>query len=186
MESHFFKIINEICKEEKIQITNLSNDWILCLEKNGKTRFISGYKFDCNPHALGLIMDDKYALYEVLKHKNIPVIEHNIVYKKDNKCDYAIGFNTDEYVENLFNKYNNNVILKPNAGTCGHSVYNIKKIGELKEHLDFLFNSNFSVSICPNYNIKSEYRIIMLNGKFHLIYKKVNPFVIGDGKKTIK
>ena len=129
MESHFFKIINEICKEEKIQITNLSNDWILCLEKNGKTRFISGYKFDCNPHALGLIMDDKYALYEVLKHKNIPVIEHNIVYKKDNKCDYAIGFNTDEYVENLFNKYNNNVILKPNAGTCGHSLYNIKKIG---------------------------------------------------------
>ena len=57
----------------KIKYKLLSKDWIIMLEKDGKTRYICGYKFDLNGHGIGLITDDKFALYEVLKAKGIPV-----------------------------------------------------------------------------------------------------------------
>jgi hypothetical protein len=125
LEKQFYNIIKEICNEENITYKFLSKDWVIMLEKNNKTRFISGYKFDLNSHAIGLILDDKYALYEVLKSKGFPVIEHNIVYNSSNNNSYAIGCNSKEYVESLFKQYNNHIVIKPNDGTCGHNVYNI-------------------------------------------------------------
>ena len=186
MKKHFYKIIEEICNEEQINYKFLSKDWVIMLEKNGKTRFISGYKFDSNAHALGLILDDKYALYEVLNAKNIPIVEHNIVYNKTNKCEYAIGCNTKEYVENIFHKYDNHIVLKPNDGTCGHNVYNVTNIKELDLILEKMFKNNFSISICPFYKIKNEYRVIILNNEPKLIYKKIRPIVQGTGNKSIK
>ena len=76
MAEIFKKIIEDICKENGIKYNFLSKDWVIMLEKDGKNRFISGYKFDLNSHGIGLIVDDKYALYDVLKVKTIPVIEH--------------------------------------------------------------------------------------------------------------
>ena len=52
------------------------------LEKDDIKKYITGYKFDLNPQSISNIVDDKYALYEVLKNNNIPVIDHNIIYSK--------------------------------------------------------------------------------------------------------
>ena len=180
------KIIQEICNENNIEFKLLSKDWIIMLEKDGKTRYICGYKFDLNGHGIGLITDDKFALYEVLKAKGIPVIEHKIVYNKDNYNDYAIACNTYEYVKDYFLKQNQNIVIKPNNGMCGNDVFNITDINEIDKILDRLFIKNFSISICPFYNIKHEYRVIMLDGESKLVYRKYLPIVIGDGKKTIR
>ncbi len=186
MKENFKEIIEEICKEEKITFKVLSKDWIIMLEKDGKTRFISGYKFDLNPHGIGTVVDDKYALYEVLKDKNIPVIEHKIVYNKTNNLDYALGCNTYEYVKDYFIKNNKHIVIKPNNGTCGRSVYNVTDISQIDDILDNIFINNYSISICPFYNIKNEYRIVMLDGKSCLLYAKYLPIVKGDGKKSIR
>ena len=94
MKKAFKEIVKEICDEQNIKYKFLSKDWIIRLEKKGKTRFIRGYKFDLNPHGIGLVIDDKFALYDVLKYKNIPVTEHKIVYNKTNMGEYAKGCNT--------------------------------------------------------------------------------------------
>lgn len=186
MKKNFKEIIKEICVEDNINCKFLSKDWVIMLEKDGKTRFISGYKFDSNSHALGLIADDKYALYEVLKSKNIPVIEHKIVYNKTNNLDYAIGCNTYEYVKEYFHKNNENIVIKPNEGTCGKNVFNITDVNEIDIILDKIFLKNFSISICPFYKIKHEYRAIMLDGENALLYAKYLPVVTGDGQKSIR
>lgn len=186
MSSYFKQMLQEICKECNIKYKYLSKDWVLMLEKDGKTRFISGYKFDLNTHAIGLIADDKYALYDVLKEKNISVIKHEIVYKKTNKSDYAIGCNDYGYVRDYFIKNNKHIVIKPNDGTCGHNVFNVTDISEIDSILDRLFINNFSISICPFYDIKHEYRAIMLDGECKLLYKKYLPIVIGDGKRTLR
>ena len=180
------RIIQEICNEDKIKFKFLSKDWVIMLEKEGKTRFISGYKFDLNPQGIGLIADDKYALYEVLKEKDIPVIEYKIVYNKNNKLDYAANCNTYEYVKDYFLKNNNHIVIKPNNGSCGHNVFNVTDINQIDEILDKLFVNNFSISICPFYDIKHEYRMIMLDRENKLSYAKCLPIVVGNGKKTIR
>lgn len=48
-----------------------------------------------------------------------------------------------------------------------------------------LFETQDSVSICPYYEIKTEYRTFYLNGEVLLIYGKTKPFVIGDGETTL-
>ena len=186
MKKNFKEIIKEICVEDNINCKFLSKDWVIMLEKDGKTRFISGYKFDSNSHGIGLIADDKYALYEVLKSKNIPVIEHKIVYNKTNNLDYAIGCNTYEYVKEYFQKNNENIVIKPNDGTCGKNVFNITDVNEIDIILDKIFLKNFSISICPFYKIKHEYRAIMLDGENALLYAKYLPVVTGDGNKSIR
>lgn len=186
MTNNFKELIKEICVELNIKHKFLSKDWVIMLEKDEKTRFISGYKFDLNSHGIGQIADDKYALYEVLKSKNIPIIEHKIVYNKTNNLDYAIGCNTYDYVKEYFQKHNNNIVIKPNEGTCGKNVFKVTDINEIDSILDKIFLKNFSISICPFYNIKHEYRAIMLDGENVLLYAKYLPVVSGDGEKTIR
>ena len=186
MKNSFKGIIQQICDENSIKYKLLSKDWVIMLEKDGKTRYICGYKFDLNGHGIGLIADDKFALYEILKAKGIPVIEHKIVYNSTNKSYYAVGCNTHEYVKDYFLKNNNHIVIKPNDGKCGHNVFNVSDINEIDSILDKLFINNYSVSICPFYDIKHEHRAIMLDGENKLLYTKCLPVVIGDGKKTIR
>ena len=182
----FQRIVKEICEEEEITVSFLSKDWITVLEKGNKTKYIAGYKFDLNNHGLGLVLDDKYAMYDVLKSKQLPIIEHHILYKDNNKNDYAIGCNSFEYALELFDKYNRDIVLKPNNGTCGVGVYHITNESDLKEMYDKLFSNNFSISLCPFYHIESEFRTIILNNEIKLLYGKQRPIIVGNGKLTIK
>ena len=170
------KIIKQICEEKNIEFNLISKDWIMVLRKNKRIRYISGYKFGLNNQSSSIICDDKYALYDTLKLLNIPIIEHKIVFKNYDKKE----------VEDFFNKHNKSIVVKSNAGTCGLDIYHIEKIEELFKKIDLLLISNYSISLCPFYNIKNEYRTIILDGKVELFYGKKRPIVHGDGIKTIK
>lgn len=182
----FHKLIKEICDENNIKCSILSKGWIVMLEKDSRTRFISGYKFDLNRHGIGNVFDDKFATYEVLKKKNIPIIEHKIVFAPSNKNDYAINSNSYDIVTKYFNENNHDIVLKANDSTCGSNVFHITDIKEISTTLDTLFKKSFSISICPYYEINTEYRLIILNNKCVLVYGKRKPVVLGDGKKTIR
>lgn len=73
-----------------------------------------GYKFDLNKFAISKIFDDKFAACELLKLYNIPVIEHKLLYSKDNFYDYASGKNTFNYLEKVVKEYNYDVVVKVN------------------------------------------------------------------------
>lgn len=182
----FNQVIEEICNDKNIKYKLLSKDWIIMLEKDNKTRFISGYKFGLNDHALGEIIDDKYALYDVLKSKNIPVIEYNILFSEKNRFLYAQDCNNRQLVKDFFLSHNKNIVIKSNIGTGGNDVYLLRDINEIDNILDKLFEKNHSISYCPFYKIKNEYRVILLNSQVKLVYRKIRPIVYGDGKKTIK
>jgi len=180
------QIIKKICNKNNIKFKLLSKDWVIMLEKDNKTRFITGCKFDLNNHAIGEVLDDKYALYEVLSENNIPTVENNILYPSNNMNDYALDANSSELVKKYFMHHNNNIVLKPCNGTCGLDVYHIVNIDEIDESLNKLFKKNESISYCPYYDIKNEYRVIILNGNIEIVYKKEKPLVKGNGKDSIK
>ena len=180
------KMISEMCQELNIKYTIFSKDWITKLEKNGKIRYLSGNKFDLNGHGVGLVMDDKYAFYEVLNNIGVKACVHQIIYRENNKYEYAKGCHTKEDLLDFFNKFNKDVVVKPNLGALGIDVYHIQDEKELMNKSKELLEENFSFSICPYYEIKYEYRLIVLDNKIKLIYKKIHPVVTGDGKSTIK
>lgn len=176
------KLIEQICSEENIKFDLISKDWVMALTKDNTTKCISGYRFPLNDHALGSIIDDKYALYDLCKIKCLPIIEHNILFNPNSK----LGNNTFELIKKYFEEYNKDVVLKPNTGTEGTDVYHITDYANLITVANKLFESNFSISICPFYKIDNEYRVVVLNNKVKLIFEKNKPIVIGNGKNTIK
>lgn len=170
-------IIKEIAKELNMKITFLSNNWIIMLEKNNQIKYISGYKFDLNTQASSLSIDDKYAMYEILKNKNIPVITHHLMYSNTNKEPYA----NLSLIHKYFYKYNSNIVIKDNTGSCGRNVYHITNVHDIDKIIQEISKKVNSIVICPFYEILDEYRIIILNGKPKIIYKKERPIVYGDG-----
>lgn len=178
----FRKLIENICKEENIEYKLISEDYVMVLSKDNKTKYISGVKFGLNDHALGRIIDDKYAFYDLCKLKKLPIIEHNILFNPNSK----LGNNTYELIDEYFKDYNGDVVIKPNNGYEGKDVYHITDKEELIKISNKLFETNYSVSICPFYKIDNEYRVVVLNNNIELIFEKHKPVVIGDGIKTIK
>lgn len=180
------KIIKIICEEENIEYKLLSKNWIIELSKNNCKKYICGYKFPLNDHAMGEILDDKYATYEILKSNGIPVVEHNILYSINNTNEYAKKCNQIEVVKNYFENHNKKIVLKPNNGTCGKNVFMINEEIELTKYINQLLLNNFSICYSPYYEIVNEFRVIVLNNKIKLLYKKIKPQVKGDGVKSIR
>ena len=186
MDNEFRKLIQLICSENNISCTVLSLGFLLVLEKDGVVKTISGYKFDNNSHSLGKIFDDKYATYELLKHYNVPVCEHSIFYYKNNTNTYVGKYNSLKYLKEKFDEYNGDVVVKKNIGTCGNEVNHFNDFDELEKFYNSTFFNDASFSICPFYNISNEYRVIVLNNKVKVMYKKILPEVLGDGHSTIR
>lgn len=169
------KLITDICESKGIKYTFVSKDWVMIMEKNNITRYLIGYKFDLNNHAVGQICDDKYALFDVLRNFNIPITEYYLLYKNYDR----------EEVLKYAKKYNLNMVVKSNTGTCGNDMYHTMNEEDLFFYIDKLLNKHFSISISPFYEIKHEYRSIILNNNIELFYGKEKPIVVGDGKRTI-
>lgn len=175
MNNKFHEMIKKIGEELDIKVTLLSDNWVTVLEKNGKIHYITDYQFDLNHHAIGNIMDDKGLFYDLLNYKNIPVIEQYVIfsnYDKQNVLDY-------------FNYHDNKIVVKANISNAGREVFKVNDENTLFKIIDKLLLKQYSISLCPYYDIKNEYRVIILNGKIRLIFGKTKPFIIGDGKKNV-
>lgn len=168
-------LIKDICQEEGISFQMISKDWIAVLEKNGKTHYITGSRFDLNNYASARICNDKYACYSALKYHHIPVCEYQILYP-----------NTPiEEVEGYFNQFQKDVVVKANEGSFGDAMYHVEDFVELQDKMNILFQKYSSISISPFYSILCEYRIIVLDDEVLLIYGKKRAEVIGDGVHTV-
>lgn len=180
----FYKIISECCTLLHIKLNILSYDFVLELKKGNKIRHITNGKFDLNNEAAAAIACDKYATYEVLKNNNVPVIEHVQVFNPKTRNSYVASIGNDELISSYVKKYSK-VVVKPNDGREGKNVFLCKNYMDTVEAINKLFNKKDNCSLCPFYDIDTEYRSFYLDGKVYLIYGKTKPYVIGDGIKKL-
>ncbi len=170
--TYYRKLVNEICEEEKIKISWVSNDWVGILEKDGIKHRLFGYKSDLNPAAATMIADDKFATFDVLQRARIPIIEHALLYAPTNHAKHAQGRNSPEYVAEYLAQHQNSIVIKPNDGTQGKGVIHLSDAREIDEVLSQTFARTYSASMCPFYEIEREYRLVILDGEEKLAYAK--------------
>lgn len=180
----FHVLLYEVCAEMGVKVEKLSYDWILQLSKDGKVRHITGTRFDLNPEATGNIACDKYATYEVLRSQNVPIIKHVMIFNPASRASLIKDGGIWSTVTSEFLRYGC-LVVKPNYGCEGYGVFLCHSIKEAESAIHKLFKTQDSVSICPYYDIKTEYRTFYLDGEVKLIYGKTKPFVIGNGKSAL-
>ena len=174
------KIYKEICHEENILLDSFCDSYCIKLSKDNKFTFIYDNIFENNPSSLYKILKDKSAVYEILSKQNIPCIEHFYLYSKAG---------VDKETENTLQKHlktYKKLVIKHNEGMSGNFVFYIDNSNDLISKSKTLFKKFNSVCISPFYDFKHEYRVIILNQDIKLIFDKKRPYIIGDGKNTIK
>lgn len=183
-EKLFHKLMREVCDEKGIKMEDLSYGWILQLSKGKKVRHVTGRRFDLNSEASGNIACDKYATYEVLSSQNIPVIEHTMIFNPATRFSLIEESGIWIKIVEEFLKHNK-IVVKPNYGCEGQGVFLCNSMKEVEFAVHKLFKTQNSISICPYYDIRTEYRTFYLDGKVKLIYGKSKPYVVGDGKLSL-
>lgn len=182
----FFKIMDEICEERNIKQDIISYGWITKLQKENVSKYIIGYQFDLNSAISYNIAGDKFATYEVLKSSNIPTIEHRMIFNPQTRTKYYKNKFLNEAKE-LLKQNNNKLVIKANDSCKGKDVHFCSTEEEIEDTVQKLFEgNNDTLSACPYIDISYEYRAIYLCGEILYIYKKKKPYVIGNGKLSIK
>ena len=179
------QIIKQIAREKKIKAQFISHDWIIRLTKNKQTKHIWGYNFELNSATAQILASDKSAASDLLEINKVPVVEHKIFINPKLEKFVSHKGNWQEILK-YFKKNNNKIIAKANNNTSGGTnVFLIQNQVELETAINHLFSKYRSMSLSPFYNIKNEYRIIVLDNAVQIIYKKEIPKIIGDGKLNI-
>ncbi|MFN8673633.1 MAG: hypothetical protein U0457_16315 [Candidatus Sericytochromatia bacterium] len=184
MNREIITIIKELSTEFNFQVNFLSKNWIIEITKDEKIYHIFGYDWDINSSTANLIAKDKAACYTLLSNKNIPSIEH-ILFLNPQIQTYIPEKGIWNDILSYAKKYDYNLVCKSNNGSGGNEVFKIKNQKELEFCIHNLFNKNENLALSPFYNIKNEYRVIILKNNVLLIYKKEKPFIIGNGKNSI-
>ena len=171
-------IIKEICDELNIKLSFMSKGWLMKLECDGIYKYILGYKFDLNNQADSLIMDDKYAMYEVLKSNNIPVISHTLMSMYKDKSKFILDANT------YFND-NKDIVFKLNNSTCGRGVYHITSNNSLLDVINKVYKDDKQIQREKVQSLYNLYTSISKNS-FVKEQDKVNTYIKKYSKKKLE
>jgi cyanophycin synthetase len=119
--------------------------------------------------------DDKYVIKQALLKNNIP-------------APMCVKFPTFLHpnLEQIFSKLQKPIIVKPRVGSRGrHTVTNIYTLEEFKEGVDI------AKQICAHLVVEEHLvgyvcRATFVKGELVGFYRAGTPFVVGDGKQTIR
>ena len=174
------KLIKEICAEDGYEYRAYSDDWAIMISKDDIDMYVYGYKFPNNSGSVEKICNDKALVSDILGEYNIPRVVHHFFIKNTTLNILGINESWDK-VESIFNDSHCDVVIKPNDGTCGVGVKRINDYEVLKESVTKLFEHNYTIAIAPYEDILNEYRVILLDMQPMLIFRKIRPFVFGNG-----
>lgn len=175
-------LLREIASDDGFGFATYSYDWVKALSKDGKAMYIYGYNFPLNDSCFTQIANDKACTYEVLSKNKIPAVEH-FYFMSPNDIHYVKYLGVDGNWKQMFSlleKYGK-IVVKPNSGTGGAGLKIVTDEAELEKAVNDIFSQTSTLCISPYYEIEDEYRVIMLDGTPRLVFRKVRPYVVGNG-----
>ena len=178
------RIVYDIANDHGVTIDSFSYDWILKLSKNHIHKHIFGYNFELNSSTAKMIAGDKSATSDLLKAANVTTVEHTL-FLNPSMGKYVGSVGNWQQILAYFHENNQHIVCKPVDGTGGNGVFMATTVTELEQAVHTLFSKHRSICLSPFYDIKKEYRAVILDGEVELLYQKNIPFVEADGTKNI-
>lgn len=157
--------IRGICERRSIDFLSLSDDWLLEMTKNGKTRHVLGYNFSLNDAAAASIARDKVATHVLLNYKGVPSVPHVLLRPKV----------SDEQKRTLEGW--NKIVVKPIDGSGGHGV---RLFTDADEAIQWIESTDIPAwAAAPWLDITREIRLVLLDQKPLIVYEKQPVTVAG-------
>ncbi|MCK1742807.1 RimK-like protein [Bradyrhizobium sp. 139] len=170
-ERIFVQAIRRYCANHGIALDVRSGGWLLAMRGRGKRHFAFGYDIGLNSAVAHRLANDKSATAEVLALEGVPCIPHHLFLNPKLGRNVVGPTWRDAMLERLHD-HPQGVVVKPNEGTSGRSVFKVMTEAELDHAVGDVFSMSAGLVISPYVAIEDEVRVVLLDDVPLVVYSK--------------
>ncbi|QOZ72794.1 ATP-grasp domain-containing protein [Bradyrhizobium arachidis] len=170
-ERIFVQAIRRYCADHGIAVDVRSGGWLIAMRRGEMRRFAFGYDIGLNSAIAHRLANDKSATAEALTLAGVPSIPHHL-FLNPKLGKTIVGATWREEMLGLLRDHPQGVVVKPNEGTSGRSVFKVTSETELDHAAGEVFSMSAGLVISPYVAIEDEVRVILLGDVPRIVYSK--------------
>ena len=179
----FVDAVRTYCARRGIVADIRSQGWMIVMQRGAKRHFAFGYDVGLNSAIAHRIANDKSATAEVLDMSGVPCVPHTL-FLNPQLNEYIAATGSWEAMLTLLRQNPQGIVVKPNEGTSGRSVFLVTAKPALELAVHKIFSSGLSLAISPYLIVVDEVRVVLIDDAPAVVYSKNRPAVVGDGKHS--
>ena len=169
-ERIFVSAIRHYCARHDIPVEVRADGWLIAMGAGPKRHFAFGYDIGLNSAIAHRLANDKSATSEVLALSGVPCIPHRL-FLNPNLGAHIVGPGWRDAL-GLLAQNPQGVVVKPNEGPAGRSVFRATTEKELDRAVAEVFAMSLGLVISPYVEIEEEVRVVLLDDVPLVVYSK--------------
>ena len=170
-ERIFVQAIRSYGARHGIDVDVRSGGWLIAMRRGEVRRFAFGYDIGLNSAIAHRLANDKSASAEALSLARVPCILHHL-FLNPKLGRNVVGADWRETMLGLLHDNPQGVVVKPNEGTSGRSVFKVTTETDLDRAAGEVFSMSTGLVISPYVEIEDEVRVILLDDVPRVVYSK--------------
>jgi len=170
-ERIFVQSIRRYCADRGIAVDVRAGGWLIAMHRGDQRRFAFGYDIGLNSAIAHRLANDKSAAAEVLALQGVPCVPHDL-FLNPKLGSNVVGAGWREAMLDLLAKNPQGVVVKPNEGTSGRSVFKVTTEAELDRAVAEVFSMSTGLVFSPYVAIEEEVRVVLLDDVPLVVYSK--------------
>ncbi|WP_439365401.1 ATP-grasp domain-containing protein [Bradyrhizobium sp. DASA03005] len=170
-ERIFVQAIGRYCAARGIAVDVRSAGWLIAMRRGPRRHFAFGYDIGLNSAIAHRLANDKSATAEALTLAEVPCIPHRL-FLNPKLGVHVAGADWREGMLALLAENPQGVVVKPNEGTSGRSVFKVTTEAELDHAAGEVFSMSTGLVISPYVAIEEEVRVVLLDDAPRVVYSK--------------
>ena len=183
-ERVFVTAVKKYCASHGIDVELKADGWLIAMKRGSQRRFTFGYDLGLNSAVAHRIANDKGATSDVLAMCEIACIPHT-AFLSPAMYRYIVPSGAWTAMLDLLKQNPQGLVVKPNEGTGGISVFKVRTEPELEVAAHEIFSSEKSLAISPYVEIEDEVRVILIDYRPVVVFSKDRLSVTGDGTRSV-
>jgi hypothetical protein len=170
-ERIFVQAIRRYCAAHDIDVDVRAGGWLIAMRRGEMRRFAFGYDIGLNSAIAHRLANDKSATAEALSLQGVPCIPHHL-FLNPKLGEKVVGPAWRGAMLALFHAHPQGVVVKPNEGTSGRSVFKVTTEAQLDHAAAEVFSMSTGLVISPYVAIEDEVRVVLLDDVPLVVYSK--------------
>jgi glutathione synthase/RimK-type ligase-like ATP-grasp enzyme len=170
-ERIFVQAIRRYCADHGIAVEVRAGGWLIAMRRDQLRRFAFGYDIGLNSAIAHRLANDKSATAEVLTAERVPCVPHQL-FLNPKLGSNVVGAGWRNAMLELLGDNPQGVVVKPNEGTSGRSVFKVATEAELDRAASEVFSMSAGLVISPYVAIEDEVRVVLLDDVPRVVYSK--------------
>ena len=167
----FVEAVKRYCARHNIAVAVRSQGWLIVMQRGPRQYFALGYDIGLNSAIAHRIANDKAATADVLTLDGIACVPHTVFLNPKLSAHIPPPGSWPTMLD-LLEKHPEGVVVKPNEGTSGQSVFPVSTRAELERAAAEIFSSHLTLAVSPYVEIEDEVRVVVIDELAPVVYSK--------------